>query len=208
MPLATSLTTPPLLHGPLQIAKLAMSMFVARSEAVLRQYAHEEAQRQQQQVAGQAAAGLASSAEGGGGEAAEPAPLAPTPLLVDKALHVVQLLQGLYVAPAVSDSMVAWRPQLRPWLEVVRARRRQTLAAMAAAAGATAGGSPMPRAAGASRTAPSGEQTHLLALYEALCEAAGVQEAGVRGPAVQMLLQVGKDVGLLELSTQQPGPQP
>ncbi len=43
------------------------------------------------------------------------------------------------------------------------------------------------------------EQTHLLALYGALCECVAVRDVCVREAVGAMLLQLGSDVGMLDL---------
>ena len=112
------------------------------------------------------------------------------------------------------------RPHLRLWLDVARARRRERDRTVAAAAGipnlrtSSSGGGggsgsfpsnaslpplhPPPTAHGPPAAALSSavaapsrkEQTHLLALYGALCECSGTRDGAVREAACTMLLQV------------------
>ena len=146
--------------------------------------------------------------------AAAAAAAASLSVLTEKARHVVGLLRQLHVAPAVMDAAVLQlaRPQLRPWLDVARARRRRSASASSAAALAVAAVAATPppserrrsssggggATAAAAAAAERKEQTHLLALYGALCECAGSGDAAVREAASVMLLQVGRELGLMD----------
>jgi hypothetical protein len=182
---------------------------------------------------------LPASVTGYAVDATEPLPTisdtsAALSLLTDKARHVADLMMQLKVAPAVMDAAVVALikgPQLRPWLDVSRARRKRAVSAnavghpgaggLAAAAGIWPGSSglqhlPLSRSSsgssnGGSSTGNSAvgmldrrEQTHLLALYGALCEAVSRRDAVVRKSAGTMLEQIGRDVGILDSSSLAP----
>lgn len=248
-------------------------VLLARAEAVLQRYAAEaetaaaSPTRTPQLPPGTPGASAASS------QHTSPPPPALA-MYTEKACHVVSLLQQLRVAPSVVDAAVAVaRPQLKPWLDVARARRRKaanttrcvwvqvvwrlygwrclwtvvthplraapppqplsspplpsrlqmhlvplshhlsylpapsrpvlsprdsmtTVASRASSSGSAASGFGAVTPAVADHT----EQTYLLALYGALCACAAAPDARMREGAGILLLQIGADVGLLDLS--------
>jgi hypothetical protein len=81
---------------------------------------------------------------------------------------------------------------------VARARRKK--AAGTSGSGSRGTGRGSGSGSGGSAALSGGEQTHLLALFGALCACAAAPDARVPEGAGQLLLQVGNDVGLLDLS--------
>ncbi|KAG2443720.1 hypothetical protein HXX76_002066 [Chlamydomonas incerta] len=154
----------PGVRSQMEVAQLALPVFVSRCESILLDYTRAEQHAR-------SALDAASSPE-------QPPPASPrhghhhsgqhrhphgahghvAPALHDKAVHVIELLQQLKVMPAVSDALLSSRPHLRFWLDVGRAVRMQVAlppapaaAAAAAAAGrdgSGAGAPPAPFAAG------------------------------------------------------------
>jgi hypothetical protein len=144
-----------------------------RSERVLKEYEFEERTSR-----------LAAENEG--------VTLPVSPALIDRTVHVLELLGSLRVSPAVADAMD--KLDVKRWVEHVRARRRTTAAA-AAASGST------PGSGSASQQGPSAaearrEQTHLIPFYGWLCELTVSSDARVRSLVRQLLIAVGKELGL------------
>ncbi len=126
----------------LEVAQLALPVLLSRSEAILRRYAaedrHDSLQQQQQEPRASASGLPAASAAGVTGAAVLLLPRR-LPLRTSRSRCSwrrrgtwPELLQQLRVAPAVMDAAVASaRPQLRAWLDVVRARKRKAGTAVA-----------------------------------------------------------------------------
>jgi hypothetical protein len=118
-----------------------------------------------------------------------------SPALIDRTVHVLELLGSLRVSPAVADAMD--KLDIKRWVEHVRARRRTTAAAVSAAAsGSSAPGSSALLQQGTSAAEARREQTHLIPFYGWLCELSVSSDARVRLLVRQLLIAVGKELGL------------
>ncbi len=210
----------------MEVAQLALPVFLSRAEAILRRYAAED--RRDEQAGGNSLSGLGDAASA----TANARSLQP---LTDKARHVAELVRQLWVSPAVVNAcllaMEARGSQLKPWVDVARARRKRSPGSQPGSAGGAGqtlpqqqplgsggvieGGTSWPlgssmlssisrsTGSGASSAAPPvaavrKEQTHLLALYGALCVCAGGRDAVVREASCAMLSQIGRDIGLVD----------
>ncbi len=96
--------------------------------------------------------------------------------LCDRTVHVLELLSSLHVSAGVMDSLMTQRPELRPWVETSRARRKR-------------GG------AGAA-SHDRREQTHLVSFYALAAELLMTVDTRVRTGVRSLLLALGKEVGL------------
>lgn len=121
------------------------------------------------------------------------------------------------VSPAVMDFLLPQRPELKPWVELVRARRRRgsstTLGGMTGAGGLPPGlpGGPSRAGGAGAPTPPPGvaiglgssgdmrEQTHVLPLYGMLCECIACSDPRVREVVKQLLQAVGRELGLINV---------
>uniref|UniRef100_A0A7S0NBW2 Mon2 C-terminal domain-containing protein n=1 Tax=Chlamydomonas leiostraca TaxID=1034604 RepID=A0A7S0NBW2_9CHLO len=202
----------------LEVAQLALPAFLSRCEAVIRAYVFE--QRAVHSAAQQQGAGTpAPDAEASPAPAATPSTPAPVSVfeslaaglglppglvvtpqvdaqLADRALHALELCAQLRVSPSVMDAALPSRPELKPWVELVRARKRSLRQGSAGGAqpgaqNTSSGGAALP-----SSLAESREQTHLLPLYGALCECVACDDARVRDVVRQLLLAAGRELGL------------
>ena len=168
----------------LDIAQLALPIFVSRAELILTQYLSRSADEERSR--------LTTSLDGSD---QQPGSIVDG-VLVEKARHVLDLVAQLWVSPAVGSSLIASRPHLKPWMDVARARKRPK-----APSSSTGGAEASKAATSTPSTQPAGEQTHLLALYGSLCECAASSDPAVRSVASGLLLKIGKDVGLLSGTT-------
>ncbi|GFR47515.1 hypothetical protein Agub_g9147, partial [Astrephomene gubernaculifera] len=167
----------------LEVAQLALPVFVSRCEAVLRDYNRWERRTGRTSPSSSTSSTTAAAAAPTSQAPPPPSPLSPAlataaaagdlaepfataaalAALHDKARHVLDLLLSLRVLPAVSDALLPSRPHLRFWLDVSRALRAQAAlpppaavqaAAVSGGSGSGSGGGAVAGLAAPSPTAP------------------------------------------------------
>jgi len=220
----------------LEVAQLALPVFLARCEKILHKYTLDE-----RHFSTAASPISVRGTTSGGGASAD---VLPGPgiqqqqqqqhaFLADKVLHVLELVVQLKISSAVMEHVLQARPHLKPWVELVKVNRKRRSSSGSFSGGggdgrpgsgavqgvsstgssftgSTSGnGAAAVAAAAAAALAAAGvserkEQSHLVVLYGVLCECVSVRDEGIRERVSQLLLQLGRELGLMDMGRPMP----